>query len=220
MFEALLSMNKLKAIILASLVSLLSLPAVANEMFAFVGEYVDVREWPYSEEYLNTCNCIAMDMRFKATYKVKQVLYGKYDKDEITFVVHDHYGFPAFAKQKTALLYIIKNNETNVHLKYAWNDAFPIKGGGYADCIDASFYDGNHEDKVKTYSYHPPIYVDLSHSSEHVVNEYKNDPLYEVEGNMATCVKGISIENIFNIEWPQIINDYELDKKELVKEQR
>jgi hypothetical protein len=213
-------LNKIKNLILASLVSILFMPAVASETLVFVGEYIDVREWPYSKEELSACNCIFMDMRYKATYKVKQVLHGKYDKEEITFVVHDHYGFPDFAKQKAALLYMAKNNENYVQLKYAWDEVSPISGGGYAYCTDASFMDDEYKSKVKNYSYNPPVYVDLSHSSEYVVNEYRNNPLYKVEGDVANCVKGISVEEFFNIKWPQIVEDYDLDKKELLKEQK
>ena len=211
-------MNKISKILLAVFTMLVPqiISASEDELLVFIGTYVDVKEWPYSEEYLAECNCVVMDLRFKAKYEVKKVLYGEYLEQEITFTVHDHYGFPEFAKQKSSIIYLVKSKEHFGHLKYAWDPVSPIESGGYASCEDETLLDEEHHDKVKNYSFKPPIEVDLRHASEYVINDYKRDPMYRVEGSKATCIKGISAEDLFEIKWPQIIEDYKLEGKELV----
>jgi len=194
------------------------LSAIANEMLVFVGEYVEVKDWPYSTDYLKGCNCIVMDSRFKAKYKVLKVLHGEYPKSSITFTVHDHYGFPEFAKQRSSIIYLVKSGDHYGHLKYAWNSVSPLKGGGFASCEDETGLDEEHHNKVKYYDFDPPIETDLRHASEHEINEYKNDPMYRVSKSKAICVRGISAEDLFEIKWPEVIEDYKLDEKELLKD--
>ncbi|MGX5200818.1 hypothetical protein [Aliikangiella sp. IMCC44632] len=212
-------MKKTSKTVLAGFIIFIShiVSTSADEMFVFIGEYIDVKEWPYSDEYLSECNCIVMDFRFKAKYKVLKVLHGDYPKNEVTFTVHDHYGFPGFAKQKTSIIYLVKSKDHFAHLKYAWDSVSPLKGGGFASCEDETGLDEEHYDKIKDYNFSPPIEIDLRHASEYVINEYKNDPLYKVSGEKAVCVRGVAAEDLFEISWPEVIEDYKLDKNELVK---
>lgn len=206
-------MTKAKINLIALLLAFLSSSVFALELVAFIGTYQEVKERPFSEEELIDCNCIIMDARYVANYKVEKVLYGSIDGEEVEFLVFDHYGFPAFAKQNSSLIYLIKSGETYTHLKYEWDSVTRVLEGGYATCKSAEDYDSEHELVLRNYTFFPPIEVDLRHASPYQIEQYQIDPMYEFNGSFAKCVKGISAEDLFKSRLPEILEEIEYIEK-------
>lgn len=206
-------MNRARICLIALLFSFLSSTVYANELVAFIGTYKEVKELPFSPKESENCNCIIMDMRYVAKYKIEALLHGSHIGNEIEFLVFDHYGFPAFAKQKSSLIYLMKNGDEYTHLKYEWDSVTPVLEGGFASCENTDFNDSEEELELKNYTYSPPIEVDLRHATKYQIEQYENDPLYQFDGSVAKCVKGISAEDIFKARLPEILEDLEYIKQ-------
>src|SRR5690349_6380730 len=74
-----------------------------NNLFAFVGEKIDVNLLPYAE---NTSSG-----HIRGKYKVLQRVYGCYSGDTIEFYADYQYDWPQFSKYKTVLLFLSKKDD-------------------------------------------------------------------------------------------------------------
>jgi hypothetical protein len=136
--------RSIKSLILSLLLLFGSgLPAHAreSELVAFIGRFEAIKERPdpcegegVNEKGKETV-CIFTDELYKATYTVKQVIFGKIAPGSmITFNVADHYGFPDFARFKTALLFV-RLNAGNPYLeKYQGFQVHETALGHWATC--------------------------------------------------------------------------------------
>jgi hypothetical protein len=208
-----------------SLILMLTLlPAAASERspIAFVGSVLDWRELPCesqaqaSERMARACR----ESRFEASYRVEQVLEGEINRgSELRFVVADHYGTPRFAQFRSVVLFLYLDAGELRHLPYEWAPAYLTSTGRYADCGCSEFAEGGltghpqlqgrldwpGESACRELIFVPRVAVDLSHASPQRIAEFHADPDYRVSSHWADCVRGLYVEDLYELRRPMLI---------------
>jgi hypothetical protein len=170
---------------------------MANTLFAFVGEKIYVKELPVTEG--------SMDAAFEARYRVIQSVYGYYREDTITFTGYDHYGEPAFANYKHALLFVSEGEHGWYHEKYQFFDVYLTPGGRWAGTYHKIGYpDENKKGAVKpvpvkfdTAVFYP---LDKRQWEDGEAEYYYPEPYYRIDGKKAIPLYGNYIEELFRIK--------------------
>lgn len=111
----------------------------ADGLLVFVGEKISLEDVTKEEEARARQatpgnQLIFMDGIFRARYRVKHVIHGRYDGDIIEFRAADHYGEPAFSSYDNVLLFVSKGKEGYYHQKYQYYPMFRTSAGGWAGC--------------------------------------------------------------------------------------
>jgi len=104
-----------------------------RDLIVIVGKRLNVTEQRTEQD--------VMDQKFEARYRILQLVFGKYEGDEITFSAYDHYGYPKFARYDTVLLFISRYQGKLYHEKYQFYDVYPTKDGRWATCGDPYKYE-------------------------------------------------------------------------------
>ncbi len=179
---------------------------LSDDLVAFVGEKISVTEVDSENKRKCTnsdedCIVISLDAKFEASYKVIEVVNGKYSGSRINFEVFDHYGKPRFAAYKYVLLFVSKYQNRLIHNKYLYFDVYQTKSGKWATCGDPNDYN---EDELKPailmdVEFVRPVYVDVTHYSEdYILDEYKK-PIWEIKDSKAYCRQGVFADELFRI---------------------
>lgn len=95
-----------------------------NTLLVFVGERLDSQYIPQEKG--------AMDLHYRAKYRILQNIYGNYSADTITFDTYSHYGIPHFLCFKNALLFISEYEGKYYEEKYQSKDVYMTKSGKWA----------------------------------------------------------------------------------------
>jgi hypothetical protein len=187
---------------------------------AFVGSFVKIEKIACGSgdttnaETGETVVVLCMDALFQATYRVERVLEGKLVTDsEVTFTVADHYGFPKFAEQKRALIFLDEHDGSYYHIKYQWVPAFRTNEGDFAQCgCDAESGDVDlqrtpvYSPDCRSLSFSPAVTRDLTHSSQYVIDKLRAGLDYKIQGNHAECVRGILVEDVYKRLRPELVD--------------
>ncbi|ALN92854.1 hypothetical protein LG3211_3917 [Lysobacter gummosus] len=115
--------------------------AAGNDLIVFVGEKLSVEKF---EPKLEPGQRL-MDAAFKAKFRVKQIVYGRYDGEIIDFEAYDHHGTPHFAQFKHSLMFVSRANGKLYHEKYQFYPVFRSASGEWAGCGPT----GPHEAKLR-----------------------------------------------------------------------
>ena len=155
---------------------------------------------------------LCMDALFQATYRVEKVLEGKLVTDsEVTFTVADHYGFPKFAEQKRALIFLDEHDGRYHHIKYQWVPAYRTNEGDFAQCgCDAEATNDDRQEvpsDCRLLSFSPAVTRDLTHSSQYVIDKLRAGLDYKIQGNHAECVRGVLVEDVYRRLRPELVED-------------
>jgi hypothetical protein len=186
-----------------------------GQTIAFVGEKIAVQE----DDYVCPENRICMDVRYRARYRIVELLEGKVDGDVIDFVAFDHYGYPNFARADRPVIYLVQIDDELYHHKYSFDVLHPLRSGGYAACGDP-FVEYEPE-QVKNlgrqdltrYAFDPPITFrisdrlptqeDMEEMSQDDIREYFLEtmrafapPAFEINGDVAICRMGMSAKQV------------------------
>jgi hypothetical protein len=86
-------------------------------LIAFIGKKISIKRLPTK----NCCWVFGFDSEYLATYKIEKMLHGFFSTDTISFKVYDHYGQPEFSKYENVILYVLKKESENIHLKYQFD---------------------------------------------------------------------------------------------------
>lgn len=146
----------------------------------------------------------SMDSKFIATYKIKKLVSGNFDKDTISFIVHDHYGNPSFEKYKNVLIflhYYKDNPSVFYHNKYKFVDIYETKSGNWATSYRVCDYKKLHQ-KKSDFSIKPQI-IDFTNEVVYKKNERGitecnefPEPYYKTEGNNIKAIYGNYLDDI------------------------
>jgi hypothetical protein len=186
---------------------------------AFVGRFVDIKEVgcdsgdTVDEITGEPVIVICMDSVYEVRYQIEKVLEGNLMAGaEVKFQAADHYGFPAFAEQRRALIYLQQYKDGYWHVKYQWNEAYATNDGDFARCGCGArdYYDTDDDDTVlakdcRSISFSPPVTRDLTHVSKYVIDSLRASLDYQVRGDRAYCVRGVLVEDLYRQERPDLI---------------
>ena len=169
-----------------------------NTLFAFVGEKIDVQPLPV--------NPGSMDVGFRAKYKILLPVYGSYSGATIEFTAYDHYGWPAFASFKNALLFVSEYQGKYYHEKYQFFDVYRTKDGRWAGPYKAEDY----EHLYNRYTTIKPEIIEFAKPVKYPLHRKGQDsmeytlsypgPYYMTKGDSAIAIYGNYIEDLFNLK--------------------
>lgn len=197
----------------------------ADKYFAFVGEKIRVSQFDPAEDDPKDADpdtiIIHMDAAFKARYRVLEVVHGDYEKQTIDFKAYDHYGYPHFAEQEYALVYVREYDGELFHVKYTYDTVYPTANDRFAGCGDP--YLEIEDEKfirrpLETIEFSPPIKLRISdykipkkdrkeYDAEELaeddakVQAFFSPPAFDVRGDYATCRMGAYADELFRITW-------------------
>lgn len=189
---------------------------------AFVGSFVEIENIKCESDDTTDAETgeavvvLCMDALFQATYRVEKVLEGKLvTGSEVTFTVADHYGFPKFAEQKRALIFLEQHGGSYYHIKYQWVPAYRTSEGDFAQCGCDSEDENQDFQEIpassfadcRLLSFSPAVTQDLTHSSQYVIDKLRAGLDYKVQGNHAECVRGILVKDAYKRLRPELMED-------------
>lgn len=187
---------------------------------AFVGSFIDIAELDCeSNETIDaetgeTLEVICMDALYSATYRVEKVLEGDLvTGQQVTFTVADHYGFPKFAEQRRALIFLGEHQGSYYHVKYQWAPAFQTSDGQFAQCgcVMGTDEDGDTpvgaEVQCRYLSFSPPVVLDLTHASNYVIEKIRAGKDYTMQHDRAECARGILVQDIYQRLRPDLMDE-------------
>jgi hypothetical protein len=182
--------------------------------FVFVGQLVDFEELPDQcppskevEELDPTEDdakldsiCIQFDALFRATYRVLEILHGDIESQTVTFHIADHYGFPAFAYFKNALLFLEVHPDEIWLEKYQGYALHRTKDESWATC-------GNPYDEWRgnplRYLIEPKFQNPLGSVGEFskigARRIFGDSPHIIIDGSEARCVAGVRLIDLYEM---------------------
>lgn len=162
-----------------------------NKLLIFVGEKIEVKEIEADKPD------DPLELRygkFKARYKVLDVICGDYLKDTIEFIAYDHYGRPPFENYEHVLLYVYNYKDTFYHERYMFDDVYKAKNGEWASPYSAANYERIDLEKARIkprkIDFEKPLSFDLKGFSRQRLARVFPDPYFIIEGRKAIAVYG------------------------------
>lgn len=193
----------------------------AVELIAFVGRPVAFEEVeceshstiaPQSGHELVS---ICMDAVYRMTYVVEEPIEGGLlPGSTVTFQASDHYGFPPFANQARALLYLGRVGDQLFHMKYQWDEVFRTANGVFSTCgcqavTGEDDIPGASVQALACQEYHfvPAVAFDLRHLSTFGRKKYEDNSAMNVDGSWATCVRGVRSLEMVKARKPELLKE-------------
>ena len=186
-------------ILLLATVSISALADSNQDLIVFVGEKITIDEFQPELEPGERL----MDGAFKAKYRIQQLVFGKYENPIIEFDVYDHYGRPPFEHYKNVLLFVSKSNNTLYHEKYQYFPVYKTKSGSWAGCERAVSREAETHEllmPVHNIEFNKDAYIDISEFSKDAINKMRKINQFKIVGNKAYCLKGNTIEELFEFK--------------------
>jgi hypothetical protein len=168
------------------------------ETFVFVGERLSIEEAPDPCEQAGS-DCITMDSLYTARYRVLEPIAGTFPRDEIGFSVADHYGFPSFARFRTALLFVALSGEGPWLHKYQAIPVHRTVDGYWASCGDIRFDSaGPPSPQLRTLRFEQAVALE-SELSEHMLASYRagDMPHWRIADGEVWCSQGIVLQHVY-----------------------
>ncbi|HEX2628456.1 MAG TPA: hypothetical protein VHM26_05585 [Chitinophagaceae bacterium] len=212
-------------IVALSILSSFTLFAQNNKdsLVVFVGEKIDVRKIPDDDRIAKKDTIIKgedtligislfMDSEFKATYKILKLLNGHYTADTISFYAYDHYGWPAFSKYNTVLLFVYPYPDKNIHEKYQFYPLYKTKDERWAGVYAAGDFQNTYLNKSITVQpekieFDSKLSFDLTKVTDEMKEYFYPAPFFIIKNNKATPVYGNYVEDLFRIKQQGILRN-------------
>lgn len=162
----------------------------------FIGEKIKVKELPYEEG--------SMDAKFLAKYRILDRICGDYKADTIQFTVYDHYGWPAFSRYDTVMLYVVEDSGTYYHEKYQYHNVYKTKNGRWASPYNRS--NGYTSDSAidpivpQPIQFRGEVSFPINGLKKHAIAERFPSPFYKIEQGKAIAVCANYAEDLFRLD--------------------
>jgi len=141
--------------------------------------------------------CISMDELYKATYTVREVVSGNVAlRSSISFTIADHYGFPDFARYKTALLFIQLNEGDHYLEKY---QGFQIHETALAQWATCGYPRGAEKDdgELESVTFDSQVsFGGIGEFNQYVISKEFQSPVFEIRDGIVRCVRGWRFERL------------------------
>lgn len=145
-----------------------------DELFIFVGNKISIEKVENNQYEAENGDIITpMDGKYHSMYNVNKVYNGSNNINEVEFIAYDHYGTPKFSNHKNVLLFIVREGDQNIHVKYQFFDVYKTKDDRWAYCGKSYGYEDEFEEEypVKLHAQK----IDFEESIFHDISEYKQD---------------------------------------------
>ena len=142
-----------------------------------------------------------LDAEFFLRYEVLQIIFGSYQKKEISFASYVHFGRPPFLDHEYGLMYVSKVGDRWVQQKYLFQPVYPTADGRWAGCGDP--YDGGYIHgsgvKAEPIKFKHPVVFDILNVPEFVRERKYPLPLFRYENETAVCLMGNYPDALFRV---------------------
>lgn len=180
----------------------------ADGLLVFVGEKISLEDVTQEEEARARQaapgkQLIFMDGIFRARYRVKYVVHGRYDGEIIEFRVADHYGEPAFSSYDTVMLFVSKGQEGFYHQKYQYYPVFRTSAGGWAGCGPVGVTDAEERQGIVVphrIDFAADAYFDLRKLNWRLGRKDFASDHFTFERGRARCRLGNTPEELFEVK--------------------
>lgn len=121
-------------------------------LYAFVGKKIYIKKStpkPEPKEFFEIDGEMVeqlqmnFNLRFKAKYKIEEIIYNDLNKNSITFFVYDHNGKPKFKKYNHVILYLSKEEDSSGYYlqKYLYDPVHKNRDGNWVGPNNESLKD-------------------------------------------------------------------------------
>ena len=142
-----------------------------------------------------------LDAEYLLRYEVLQVIFGSYQKKEISFASYNHFGRAPFLNHEYGLMYVSKVGERWVQQKYLFQPVYPTADGRWAGCGDP--YDGGYIHgsgvNAEPIKFKYPVVFDILNVPEFVRERKYPLPLFRYENETAVCLMGSYPDALFRV---------------------
>jgi hypothetical protein len=178
-------------------ISCMENPGSEGKLIVIVGKKIDIKEVENP-----TFGLSLPYAKFIAQYKVLQKICGDYKKDEVTFTVFDHYGFPAFGNYKHALLFLANYNDTIYHEMYQYFPLYKAKDGRWASSYQFLEYDDETKIKPEKIEFAEEVSYSTEGLTRTTTQRYYPEPYYHIDkvNKKAIAVWGNYVPELFQLK--------------------
>lgn len=183
-----------------------------DSLLVFIGEKIEVKYTPekslsdtviMGKDTVITVG-ISLDSRYRAKYKILQVINGSFRQDTITFFAYDHYGEPAFSKFKTVLLFVSPNKGELYHEKYQYFDLYLTADNKWASPYSGRDHNDYFKDKVSVrpekISFKEEVSAPISHLSEDQRKTLFPKPYFDIKNGNAIAIYGNYVDDLVKLK--------------------
>jgi hypothetical protein len=185
-----------------------------EELLVFVGKFIDIKELPdqcpptqpiedaskeeEGERELGAV-CIQFDALYEARYEVVDGLVGSRFPRELSFRIADHYGFPAFAEYRYALLYVQVGPEGAWLEKYQGYPVHRTVGGSWAACGNPfPTADDTAPASLRSIDFADDMGTVGEFSSAGLERRFIDDRYLSIVNGRIRCRMGVAIEDLYD----------------------
>jgi hypothetical protein len=173
-------------------------------LFVFVGEKLEVTEVPPPPDPPDSGTLIIrLDYQYRARYRVLDRICGEFKEDVIEFDAFDHWGYPAFARYETILLYVSRLGDRYYHQKYQFNDVYRTRSGEWASCGDPYRREPEvHRGNIQAVAieFEEPLQYSVAGLSEEQIAERFPAEYFSREGDYVACKAGATADVLYTVK--------------------
>lgn len=173
-------------------------------LFVFVGEKLEVMEVPPPPDPPDPgILIIRLDYQYRARYRVIDRICGEFKGDMIEFDAFDHWGYPAFARYETVLLYVSRHGDRYVHQKYQFNDVYRTRSGEWASCGDPYRREPEvHRGDIQAVplEFEEPLLYSVAGFTEERIAERFPVEYFSREGDYVACRAGATADVLYTVK--------------------
>lgn len=167
-------------------------PNVEGKLLIIIGEKVSVKIMPHEEG--------SMDGKFLAKYVIKELVCGKYNRDTISFIAYDHYGYPGFSNYKNVMLFLSDYDSVIYHQKYQFYDVYKTKNGRWASSYQADDYWRSSGVKPVPIEFAEEVSYNISGGKKKLIKQYYPEPYFRLTKEKAIAVSGNYVPELFQLK--------------------
>lgn len=166
-----------------------------DSLFVFVGEKLSVVEDP--EE-------LSFNRRFRAKYRILEMVHGSYTADTIEFLAYVHEGPLTFDNYSNVLLFVSNHGGQLYHEKYQFFDVYKAQNGKWASPYPTADYNHPFKDSItvkpEKINFQQDLKYSLKPSFQMMRRQDYTAPFYRIVGDYAVPVYGNYVEDLFKLK--------------------
>ncbi len=166
-----------------------------DSLIVFVGEKISVVEDP--EE-------LPFNRRFRAKYRILEMVHGSYTADTIEFLAYVHEGPLAFDEYSNVLLFVSNHGGQLYHEKYQFFDVYKAQNGKWASPYPTADYNHPFKDwitvKPEKINFPQELKYSLKPSFQVMRRQDYTAPFYRIVGEYAVPVYGNYVKDLFKLK--------------------
>jgi hypothetical protein len=164
-----------------------------KNLLIFIGEKIEIKDD-------GVVDLLLPYEKYRCKYKVVQMICGEYQKEIIEFIALDHYGTPAFSRNKHAVLYLSQEKDSFYHEMYLYDHVYKTKDRGWASPYSFLHFNDYDSSKYKIQPHKTEFAEEVSFDVKGESRKYLESrfpaPYYKIENKRAIALYGNTVEEV------------------------